>query len=216
MPFLLLAFIALVTLGVYFGIDFLMHFRSYLKKINWKAAVLAVLAGVGLLSLIIFLIIKTEGRGGWCDKLHVTNNYPPAETISAMDYFEKANYEYDYGKCDEAVADYTTSIELNPLYPQAYNNRAYTYMRMEKYEEALADLNQALMLNPDYTNALMNRADVLNYHLNKKEEALIDYQKLIELGAASAACNHMFDAKYEKFSLQKILAVPSMIMSCGK
>jgi tetratricopeptide (TPR) repeat protein len=89
---------------------------------------------------------------------------------------------------------------------------------MERYDEALMDLDKALTLKSNYLNALMNRADVYNYHKVDKEKALVDYNKIIELQGEGgrAVCSHMVDAKYPKFSLAKVLAIPSMIMGCGK
>jgi tetratricopeptide (TPR) repeat protein len=56
---------------------------------------------------------------------------------------------FDRGNCKEAIAVYAQALALNPNYAEAYNNRAYTYMRMQNYAPALQDLDQALRIRPD-------------------------------------------------------------------
>lgn len=48
---------------------------------------------------------------------------------------------------DDAIGDFSHTIQLNPKVAQAYYNRALAYYMLEKYPEAILDLNQALSLN---------------------------------------------------------------------
>jgi tetratricopeptide (TPR) repeat protein len=88
----------------------------------------------------------------------------PATLVTAQDYFAQGDYDYEQGNCDQAIADYTRAIELNPDLAEAYNNRAYIYMVKKEYALALPDLDRALQLRPNYVNALMNRGDIHNYY----------------------------------------------------
>ncbi len=45
---------------------------------------------------------------------------------------------------DEALADCTRAIDLDPSYAWAITSRGRTYQAMERYDEALADLNRAI------------------------------------------------------------------------
>jgi len=137
-----------------------------------------------------------------CTTTHTITSQPPKQTITAQDYFELGNYHYDVGKCTEAVADYTRSISLNPSYPQTYNNRAYTNMRMRNYKDALPDLDKAISLNPNYVQALMNRGDIHNYYYQiDRKVALVDYNKVISLGAIhdTSVCGHKAMAETNNF-----------------
>ncbi len=126
----------------------------------------------------------------------------------------QGNYDYDTGNCQKAIIDYTASIKMNPNYPQAYNNRAYTYMRMQNYPAALPDLDKALALNPSYTQALMNRGDIHNYYIIDRPNAILDYEKVISLGhtQGTSVCGHLFLARHNGWNLGIFLAIPQQFM----
>jgi tetratricopeptide (TPR) repeat protein len=48
---------------------------------------------------------------------------------------------------EDAISDFSRTIQLNPKVAQAYYNRALAYYALEKYPEAMDDLNQTLALN---------------------------------------------------------------------
>jgi tetratricopeptide (TPR) repeat protein len=140
-----------------------------------------------------------------CISTHTTTTNPPTNQTTATDYFAQGDYDYDSGNCQQAVVDYTKAIMLNPNYPQAYNNRAYTNMRMRNYSAALSDLDKALELKPDYIQALMNRGDIHNYYYHiDRQSAIADYKKVIALGGnqnETSVCGHLFLAKHNGWTL---------------
>lgn len=150
-----------------------------------------------------------------CATHHVTMSEPPRVLVTAMDYFEEANYEYDTGNCWVAILDYNKSIEMNPEFAQAYNNRAYTYMRMRNYSAALPDLDKAIKLKPDYIQALMNRGDIHNYYYQiDRPLAVKDYEKVIALGGKdeNSVCGHIFLARNNGWALSTFLSLPKMLL----
>jgi tetratricopeptide (TPR) repeat protein len=214
---LLLIFIAGVTFGVYLFFNFIFSQKGKIK-INWKAAKLAGATGLILLGLLVFALIKfANPRDTWCDNIQNSLSYPPTELKTAADFFEKGNYDYDTGRCKEAIVDYTKSIEINPKYPQAFNNRAYTYMRMQNYKAALADLNKALELDPDYINALMNRGDIHNYYYEiDKNLAIADYEKIISLAGTkgTSVCGHLAMAQNSTKNIMSFFLIPYQTLTC--
>ena len=48
---------------------------------------------------------------------------------------------------EDAIGDFSRTVQLNPKVAQAYYNRALAYYALEKYPEAMLDLNQAVSLN---------------------------------------------------------------------
>lgn len=66
------------------------------------------------------------------------------------------------GKYDEAVAELTEAIRLQPDLARAYNARGYAYLLARDFQHALADFDQALRLNPGYANAIQNRETTLS------------------------------------------------------
>jgi tetratricopeptide (TPR) repeat protein len=59
---------------------------------------------------------------------------------------------------EEAVAELSAAIEINPNHTLAFNARGYAQMRLRRYTEALRDFERALALDPNYQNAQQNRA----------------------------------------------------------
>lgn len=150
-----------------------------------------------------------------CGKVHTTTSQLPTSLKTAMDYYEQGNYDYESGNCEKAIADYTQSIQLDPKYPQAYNNRGYTYMRLRDYKAALPDLDKALALKPDYIQALMNRGDIHNYYYAiDRQSAIKDYEKVIVLGGKeeTSVCGHIFLARNNGWTLSTFLSIPKTLL----
>ena len=100
--------------------------------------------------------------------------------LLAILYNVRGNVYSAQKKYEEALADYSRAIELNPETAGYYNRRGNVYYTLEKYEEALADINRAIELNPEVALYYTNRGTV--YYAQKKyEEALVDYSRAIEL-----------------------------------
>ena len=49
----------------------------------------------------------------------------------------------------KAISDYTSAIELDSTYAEAYFNRGGSYYEVGWYEEAIADLSRAIQLDPE-------------------------------------------------------------------
>jgi tetratricopeptide (TPR) repeat protein len=130
-----------------------------------------------------------------CTERRASTAVPPAAPASATDYLALGDYEYERGECDRAVAAYTRALELNPVYAEAYNNRAYVRMRQQEYAAALPDLDRAIALRPTYVNALMNRGDIYNYYYAiDRGRAIADYDRVIAQGPearrGTSVCGH--------------------------
>lgn len=133
----------------------------------------------------------------------------PAALVTAQDYFAQGDYDYEQGACEQAIADYTRAVELDPNLAEAYNNRAFVLMVKKEYSSALPDLNRALELRPDYPNALMNRGDFYNYYYAiNYDRAVADYDRVLKIdpGAAShtSVCGHRFLALQHGWNLQVV------------
>ena len=50
-------------------------------------------------------------------------------------------------KYEDAIGDFSRTVQLSPKVAQAYYNRALSYYALEKYPEAMADLDHAISLN---------------------------------------------------------------------
>ena len=93
----------------------------------------------------------------------------------------------DKGRYDEAIAEYTKAIEINPNYSTAYTNRGNVYFNhLMEYDLAIADYSKAIELDPNNALAYENRSGV--YYTNKQYDlAIADDSKVIMLNPDSDA-----------------------------
>jgi Flp pilus assembly protein TadD len=69
-----------------------------------------------------------------------------APSMDAEAYNHRGIAYYKQGQYDQAIADYTKALEINPKYADVYNNRAYAYYYLKDYGRAWADLHEAQQL----------------------------------------------------------------------
>jgi len=73
-------------------------------------------------------------------------------------YNAKGRLEAEMKLFDQAIADLTLSIELNPNKKESdYRSRALTFMRMKKYDQAIGDLGQLIKRDSRDAFAYSNR-----------------------------------------------------------
>ena len=64
----------------------------------------------------------------------------------------------DYKK---AIENFTKSINLNPKYPESFNNRGIAYAEIQNYRLAIKDYNDAINLNKNYFSPHLNKGIAL-------------------------------------------------------
>ena len=86
---------------------------------------------------------------------------------------------------DEALADYTRAMELDPGNAWAIIGRGETYRLMGRYDEALADFTRAIELDPGNAWAIAGRGETYRL-MGRYDEALADFNRAIELDPGNA------------------------------
>ena len=86
---------------------------------------------------------------------------------------------------DQAFADYTEAIRLDPANADAFNNRGVVHANRGELREAMADYTQAIEIDPVHTQAYYNRA-LAHSRLLEFGEAIADFSQAIELGRTEA------------------------------
>jgi tetratricopeptide (TPR) repeat protein len=81
---------------------------------------------------------------------------------------------------NEANADFTHALEINPQDVHALADRGDIYNHLKRYAEGIVDLTQAVELDPQYSRAKALRGESYS-HLKQYDEALADYTAAIEL-----------------------------------
>jgi serine/threonine protein kinase len=87
---------------------------------------------------------------------------------------------YDAGKYKEAVETYNRAIELDPMYPLAYNNRGLAYRKLKENAKAIADFSRATDLDPRIADAYTGRGNAYS-DLKEYTKAIADYNRAIGL-----------------------------------
>ena len=96
-------------------------------------------------------------------------------------YVYRANaYYWKKGDSDNAIADYTEAIKLDPKSAEAYKDRGISYLSDGNIDEAIMDYTKAIELDPESAEAYKNRAIA---YLGKSDfdNVITDYTKAIEL-----------------------------------
>ncbi len=172
-----------------------------------RKRVVFILIVAGLLSGIVWLVgVGVFRQAVPKATVVVASSTPPTTLNSASDYLALGDYDFDQGRYDQSIADYSRALELNPNFAEAYNSRAYAYMTKQDYAHALPDLDRAIQLRPDYINALMNRGDIHNYYYQIDfDSAVRDYDRVIALDPTNAhhtsVCGHRMLAMHHGWNI---------------
>lgn len=91
---------------------------------------------------------------------------------SGKKYFKAGNEFVDNLKYEEAIAQYTSAIGLEPSNSNYYFVRGKTYEKLLKFEEAKADYEKSIVFEPKEAEVIISLGAVCN-KLGKFDEALI-------------------------------------------
>lgn len=77
----------------------------------------------------------------------------------ANQHYKQACHFGDLGKRKEAIQEYTAAIDLFPLFYEAIDNRAFTFMELGDFKSALHDFEDSLRVNPTGVAAFFSRGE---------------------------------------------------------
>uniref|UniRef100_A0A2P2HX80 Tetratricopeptide repeat protein 1 n=1 Tax=Hirondellea gigas TaxID=1518452 RepID=A0A2P2HX80_9CRUS len=134
-----------------------------------------------------------------CDRrIKIRDEYLPQEelpllTAAAVSRKEAGNNLYKTEKYWPAILLYNEALELCPLVSaddlaKIYHNRAVAYDKLKESGLAVHSLGWAVKHDPAYVKAYLRRADLLRAD-DKLDEAMADYQKILELDPANMKAN---------------------------
>jgi tetratricopeptide (TPR) repeat protein len=104
-----------------------------------------------------------------------------AHIALAEEYADKEDY-------DNAIAEYSRAIELDPNSARAFHDRGYVYdYNKDDYDQAIADYTRAIELDPNYWEAYYNRGNVYTNNKDDYERGIVDYNRAIKLNPDNAA-----------------------------
>ena len=107
---------------------------------------------------------------GFVEYLRLTNfpryiaftGLDPSEIVrKANEHYQRAYALGNDGNRVEAIAEYSLAIDLFPLFYEAIDNRAFTYMELGQFKEALLDFEESLQVNPTGVSAFFSKGECL-------------------------------------------------------
>jgi tetratricopeptide (TPR) repeat protein len=116
---------------------------------------------------------------GFIEYLKHTNfpRYIEFTKQNSDELISKANAHYreayalgDRGKKQESIAEYSKAIDLFPLFFEAIDNRAFTYMELGDFVSAIHDFEASLGFHPDGNAAFFSRGECF-LKMDKLDEA---------------------------------------------
>ena len=167
------------SIGIFYiiGEAFVWMYRNPLYYARVVRAILlsALIVTIGSLMLLTWkrCEIWKDGVSLWSDVLH---SYP----IFSKAYRNRGVAYADIGENDEAIADFTKAMRLEPNFPFDYISRGHVYLNEGKVPEAIKDFTTAIQLEPNIAYHYNDRGDAYRKMCNF-DQAIKDYNKAMEL-----------------------------------
>jgi protein O-GlcNAc transferase len=96
------------------------------------------------------------------------------------DWFETGNRLYAAGNMQEAVAAYRRAIDIQPNFPDSYNNLANALIRLADFPGAIAAYQNAIRLRPEFSQAHHNLGALLQ-RMERWPEAAEAYRNAVRI-----------------------------------
>jgi DnaJ family protein C protein 7 len=106
------------------------------------------------------------------------NNDPQNNALNSALYCNRSACYGKLGKWDEAIADATKAIDLNPSYLKAYLRRAQCYQQVDKHEEAYRDYQKASDMDKDNRELRQKVKEAEKLYKKAKRK---DYYKILDV-----------------------------------
>ena len=113
--------------------------------------------------------------------------------------YKEANDKASAKNFKSAIELYSEAIDIFPLFFEAIDNRAFTYMDLGRYQQAYDDFTLSLSVNPNGKTAFFSRGECL-LRLEKYEEAKAIFSDGIKRFPDDSELFRQFYSKAEQLS----------------
>lgn len=105
---------------------------------------------------------------------------PAVHEAAAKALVERGDRLLDAGKVDDAVADFTRALELQPGLAAGHLGLGRAHAARSQRDAAIAEYAAAIAADPEYAAAYRSRADTF-LELERWTDAIADYDRVLEL-----------------------------------
>jgi tetratricopeptide (TPR) repeat protein/S1-C subfamily serine protease len=148
--------------------------------VNDRLDVVAVVEGHHINARLVSLFIDVNEV-----REYLGETVPLVEPATAADFETRASRRYDESRYDQAIADYSAALKLDPKLASAMMNRGWAYLQKEDYETAKADFSAALAIDSELLGAYGGRGTAYR-ELGEYDAAIRDLTEAIRRDATQA------------------------------
>ncbi len=120
----------------------------------------------------------------------------------ASRFKDLGNAAFQRGDNDEAIAQYSKAIDLNPDDHLLYSNRSAAHMKASNISKALKDAEKCLELNPEFAKGY-NRIGVAQQALKRYDLALASFTKGLQLEPTNVALTSALRSCEEQMAVER-------------
>ena len=121
---------------------------------------------------------KLDAYGGLFDPKD--QKFPIIDDTKKNYYFEKGLDSYNKGDLSGAIFNWSLSIQIEPINPNAYYSRAIVKNELYTWKSALKDYDKAIEIAPKFISALINRGGLKDEN-GDYQGAISDYETILKL-----------------------------------
>lgn len=103
----------------------------------------------------------------------------------ARNWTELGNLYFDTNQPGRAVTAYQRSLALAPDNPDVITDMGIMFRELGEFEKAVAQFRRASSVSPRHENALFNEGVVLYYDLQRRDDAMKAWQRLLAVNPAA-------------------------------
>ena len=104
----------------------------------------------------------------------------PREPDDFAAFFERGKLAHKAGARDQAIADYTAAIRIDPTFAEVYNRRGNAYLDKGECDRAISDYSRAIRLDPEDPVLYYNRGKAFEAK-SEHNQAIADFTEAIRI-----------------------------------
>jgi putative GTP pyrophosphokinase len=124
----------------------------------------------------------------------------PEREIAVVVYKHRGMALFSQSKYDEAIADFTRSLELDPNDYKAAYYRGVVHSVLQDFEAAVSDFDLALAINPYHFYSRYRRA-MAYWHIGDYAQALSDSEAALKLEPGNELASRLHDLAMHKMRM---------------